>query len=413
MRRPFGIHRRHRRGATLVLFALCLVLLLAFVAFSIDTGYICLARTQLQSAADSSALAGAAALRDGPARARSNAAHYASLHAAAGHSVSLVENEDIQLGIWDDDARVFTALAAANEGSANAVRVYCRRTSARQNRVNLFFARVLGTSTTDVTAHATARARPTVCGVIIGIDKVTMSGSSHTDSYNSAVGAYSSASAGDRGHVCSDGPITMSGSTAINGDAHPGEGYTVSSSSSVGVLGEIEPRTEPLNLPATDPGNASSVNNNGSIPQSAEGKAPLNSNREFTLSGGDSVDLPPGTYYWSKLTLSGGSTINISGETTIYVTGDVSLSGGSVANHTLQPKNLQLFPMGSKCTISGSSEFYGVVYAPTAKVERSGSSDYYGMIVGKELVLSGSGGIHADESLSFLQSGAAHTVLVE
>jgi hypothetical protein len=83
---------------------------------------------------------------------------------------------------------------------------------------------------------------------------VTMSGSSHTDSYKSAAGAYSVATAGSRGHVCSDGPITMSGSTGINGNAYPGEGFTVSSSSSVGVLGTTEPRTEPLNLPAINPG---------------------------------------------------------------------------------------------------------------------------------------------------------------
>lgn len=72
------------------------------------------------------------------------------------------------------------------------------------------------------------------------------------------------------------------------------------------------------------------------------------------------------------------------------------------------PKNLQLFPMGSKCVLSGDSEFCGVVYNPTAKVERSGDSDFYGAIVACQLVLSGSGGIHADESLDsqLLKGGA-------
>jgi hypothetical protein len=40
-----------------------------------------------------------------------------------------------------------------------------------------------------------------------------------------------------------------------------------------------------------------------------------------------------------------------------------------------------------------------VVYGPKTDVIRSGTADYYGSMVGKSLTLSGSGGIHADESL--------------
>ena len=405
--------RESRKGATLVLFTILLVVLLGMVAFAVDIGYVSLARTQLQASADSAALAGAAALQNGADGARAEAIRFAGFHIAAGAAVSIADDDDVQLGLWDDDTRLFTPLALGDESGANAVRVTCRRSQAQGKPVGLFFGRVLGSSSTDALAQATARVRPTVCGLIIGITKATMSGSSHTDSYNSEQGAYSAGTAGERGHVCSDGPITMSGSSAIHGDAHPGQGYTVSSSSSIGVLGEIEPRTSPLNLPAIDSGDAASNNNNYNIPTSLLGKNPLNSKSEFSLSGGDVVNLPPGTYYWAKMSLSGGSTVKISGSTTIYVTGDVSLSGGSLANLTLQPKNLQLFPMGSNCTISGSSEFYGVVYGPAAKVVRSGDSDYYGMIVGKELVLSGSGGIHADESLGILNGSKGHPALVE
>jgi hypothetical protein len=107
--------------------------------------------------------------------------------------------------------------------------------------------------------------------------------------------------------------------------------------------------------------------------------------------------------------------VRISGPTVIYVTGDCSLSGGSLANLTFLPKNLQWYPMGSKCAISGDSAFYGAVYGPTAKIERSGESDYYGSIIGGELVLSGSGGIHADESLDSqsLEGGPRNAMLVQ
>ena len=117
------------------------------------------------------------------------------------------------------------------------------------------------------------------------------------------------------------------------------------------------------------------------------------------MSGGDHADLPPGTYYFSKFTLSGGSWVVISGPTKIYTTSDFTLSGGSLANTTQIPANLQIYPMGAKCVISGGSDLYAVVFAPTAKVERSGESHYFGSIVGYELVLSGSGGVHADRHL--------------
>ena len=43
--------REHRRGATVIFFALTLIIMVAIVAFAVDIGYLCLVRTQLQAAA--------------------------------------------------------------------------------------------------------------------------------------------------------------------------------------------------------------------------------------------------------------------------------------------------------------------------------------------------------------------------
>src|SRR5262244_3636552 len=56
--------KARRRGAVIPLFAILLVPLLAMLAFSIDIGYIALVRTDLQTAADAAALAGAEKLQD-------------------------------------------------------------------------------------------------------------------------------------------------------------------------------------------------------------------------------------------------------------------------------------------------------------------------------------------------------------
>ncbi len=406
---------KQRQGAITVLAAIFLVVVLAFLAFSIDFGYITVTASELQNAADAGALSGARALSQGRDAAIAAAQLWASKNLAAGKSVATIASEDVEIGVWDDTTAAFTVLAAGSSNTPNAVRLTCRRTSTRGNPLNLFFAPVVGTSSTDLVTTATARVKTSRCGLIIGLSGVSMSGGSHTDSYNAENGPYDAAAPQTNGHVCSNGDIAMSGSSAINGDAHPGNGYQVKSSSSIGVLGQTSPLSKSLTYSPTDPGDTATNNNNSSIPLSQNNKKALNSKLDFSLSGGDSVNLPPGKYYFNKMTLSGGSSIKISGPTEIFVNGEVSLSGGSIANLTMLPKNLQLFPMGSKCVISGDSQFYGVVYGPTAKVERSGDSDFHGAIIAGQLVLSGGGGIHADESLDsqLLKGGSQGAKLLE
>src|SRR5438128_830809 len=57
--------RQHRRGAITPLAAILAVPMLGMVAFAVDTSWIVLTRSELQSAADSAALAGAGQLMDG------------------------------------------------------------------------------------------------------------------------------------------------------------------------------------------------------------------------------------------------------------------------------------------------------------------------------------------------------------
>lgn len=399
---------RQRKGAVLVLAAILMTMVLAITALAVDLSYIALSKSQLQNTADAAALAGCFQLSSGPATIRSAATSIAAKNKAGGYVIK-VRYDDIELGKWDKESASFEVLSGSDESSANAVRVTCYLSSSRKTPVNLFFAPVFGKDSTDITVHAIATTASSRCGLIIGLPSVTMSGGSHTDSYNSKDGTYNQATSGYNGHVCTNGNITMSGPSNIHGDGHPGPNHGVTNTGSSYVSGSKKPLAKLMSYPSVDPGNAATVNDNVTIPLSDNGKAPLNSSKQFVLSGGDGVTLAPGTYYFSAMTLSGGSSIRITGATTIYVTGSVDLSGGSVSNTSKIPKNLQLFPMGTKCVISGSSEFYGVIYGPTTPVTRTGDSDYYGAIVGSTLTLSGAGGIHADEALDFkyLSSGKA------
>ena len=407
-------YARKRRGNVLVMAAVLMAVVFAFAALSIDIGYVVVANAELQNAADSAAMAGAAHLRDGPAQARALAIALAANNSAANDDVAVAAS-DIELGKWDEDTATFTVLAAAQESQADAVRVSCSRLSASGNPLSLFFAPMLGRDTADVTVTATARVKPSRCGLFIGINKVAISGGSYTDSYNSANGVYNPASAGNEGHVCSDGSITLSSSSYVDGNALPGDGESVSMSGSSFVTGSTDPRSEPLNLSPVDFGDSATNNDNSGIPFSDGGEEPYDSgNGEFKLSGGDHVELPPGTYYFSKFTLSGGSSITVTDATVIYCVGDFVASGSSIANTSQIPTNLQVFCTGGKVDISGGSDFYGAVYAPTSKVVRSsGSNNVYGSLIGLELTLSGGGGAHADTALGSLDGTSGKVSLVE
>jgi hypothetical protein len=179
------------------------------------------------------------------------------------------------------------------------------------------------------------------------------------------------------------------------------------------VTGSTAALTTALVEPAVDPGNAATVNDNGSIPLTALNKEPLDASGNFFLSDGDSISLPPGKYYFTTLVLDENSSLTITGKTSIYVTGKVDASEGTITNTTQIPSNLQLYPMATPCLLSGDAPMYAVVYGPTADIVRfGGNSDFFGALVGKSLILSG-GGLHGDLSVSGVSGSTRKASLVQ
>jgi Flp pilus assembly protein TadG len=400
-----------RRGVILPLTALFIVFIVGMAAVAIDCGTITLARTQLQAAADAAALAGADALPTSTTAAITAAQTIAQSNYAGGTHVSLVAPSDIELGTWDKTTSTFTVLTGSAQSGANAVRVTCWLKQSRATGLTLFFAPIWGHTLADVKASAIAIDGPPSCGAFVGLQYVTMSGGSYTDSYNSSTGSYSSGSAGKNGTVCSNGNISLSGSgTIINGDAHPGVGMMESGGS---VTGSTTPLTQALTESAVDFGDSATINDNASIPLSHSGKSPLDSRGNFSLQGGDSLTLPAGTYYFTSMSLSGNATVTVTGKTVIYCVGNCNATGGSVTNTTLIPSNLQIYVTGSKCGLSGGSPLYAAVYAPAADTKYTGSADFYGMLVGKSITVSGGSGLHYDQALGGLTGVSSFAQLVQ
>ena len=157
------------RGVASVMVALTMTVLLAMAAATIDIGHAVVARNELQNAADAGALAGARTLGiayqgmstaamptytlTGGDRVAITAAAQATgvLNAAAGVNVT-VNAADIQIGLWDSATRTFTPTV----NQPRAVRVITRRDGTANGPISTFLASVVGLTSLNVTAAATA-----------------------------------------------------------------------------------------------------------------------------------------------------------------------------------------------------------------------------------------------------------------
>lgn len=133
-----------RRGAILVLAAILLVVIFAFVAFTVDVGYMSMTKSELQNAADASALAATVEIANGEDAVRDTAKEIALLNVAAGAPVQLLES-DIELGLFDFLTKEFET----DVPFPNAVRVRTRVTDHP-----FFFAPVIDHHDFDLSASA-------------------------------------------------------------------------------------------------------------------------------------------------------------------------------------------------------------------------------------------------------------------
>lgn len=394
----------------MVITAIGITVVFGMVAFAIDIGYIVHVRTELQRTADACALAAARCLpdtSDATAMAHTVAAEngwVSGVQIGEGDEMhgSDVDPLDVEFGRWDRDSATFTTPAPSGR-STNAVRVILRRTEGSKNPLGLFFARILGVGESDVSASATAWYDRGVCGPFVGVEWLDVGGGAITDSFDSFEGPYDPASANDRGSICSDGPIDVGGTSTVRGDALAGMHEPLPDVHGTGVVtGHSGNRITPLDLPPVDASEAA-VNNDNDAAQAAAleqvGRRVINGSN-FMLNAGETFDLPAGTYCFRDVKLVGGATLNISGATTIYVTGTFMREGGCVVNNNTQlARNLQILSTGGTMVVNSVNDFYGVIYAPQSDVTLNGDADLYGAIVGGTLKVNGSGWAHYDETL--------------
>jgi Flp pilus assembly protein TadG len=161
---------KNDKGATIVLVAILLVVIMGIAALAIDVGNLAATKGELQKLADGAALAGAGELgyqyqtKDCDAISLSDISNIASdvaVQNVADTKNITLNSSDIVWGCWDLEEHDFTPLgegdcSCSSSPLPNAVKVTARRDSEANTPVDTFFAGVLGPETVGLRATAIA-----------------------------------------------------------------------------------------------------------------------------------------------------------------------------------------------------------------------------------------------------------------
>ncbi len=150
------IKTTNRRGAIMVWTTFMLIVVLAFVAFAVDVGFLSSAKSDLQNAADASARAAARALPQGQTEIELRARRFAEINQVNHKTIRFLPGEDLEVGIWDPIQREFSPLPMNLVNLANATRITTRLDQRRGTGLRLPFAPILGWDKTQVSAIAVA-----------------------------------------------------------------------------------------------------------------------------------------------------------------------------------------------------------------------------------------------------------------
>ncbi len=210
------------------------------------------------------------------------------------------------------------------------------------------------------------------------------------------------------GHVGSNGNVDVSGNSTIYGNATPGPNSSVTGSGS--VHGSTAPAPENLTLTLEDLTPPAGLT---LLPGVTKGDS----------FGKDNTDT---VVRVESVSPSGQSTVEIYGNVTMYVEGDFVFTGGptlhinkgatltvyqnapkakfniagsSVVNETQLPQSLLMYTNTASGKLTGDSNFYGVINAPTTEMAILGTAGLFGATIAKSIDVQGTPFFHYDETL--------------
>jgi len=185
---------RRQQGSVLVFVTLALIALLAFAAWSTETGQAWTAKAQLQGASDSAALAGVAGLvvpgaPSDPAAAVAAAQSFGAQNHSIGVPITIPAS-DVETGSWNTETRTFTPLPGSTDREqVRAVRVLGRRDEVANGPIPTVLGRIFGVDDIPIAAAAVAYVGfaglmpPGTAVLPLGVDCCKISGSACENDY--------------------------------------------------------------------------------------------------------------------------------------------------------------------------------------------------------------------------------------
>lgn len=219
---------------------------------------------------------------------------------------------------------------------------------------------------------------------------LTLNGNSTVDS----VGTSGGSGAGDQGHVVSNSDVVLNGSAKVKGNATCGPGKRVQKNGGASVTGltgalATARNPVPISLQGLDV-QLAAQNDNGRIGKTNKNQSPLQGagKTDLVLNGNETITIPSGTYFFTQITINGGSQLNLSGLTRILCTGPITINGNSTVNGGGNPSLLRLWTSGRYVTLNGGA-LKGIVYAPLTTTTIDGGAVLTGTVFSAGVSING------------------------
>lgn len=391
LQRVTGGATRCRLGVALIYCMVCLLAVVAIVAYAVEVGRVKSAKTELQTAADAAVRVAIKKFMisemspSGYGSVRADAKLVASRNNCDGESVTLLDSE-IQFIKWNAATKTWTGPytgAAIMANNANAIRVIPSRTLAKGNPIPLYFGSAIGMTSCDISnGSATTQNGKTVEAIayvvqpafgtgFVGLDFIDVKNNIAVSSRNFATGQ-----TGPGGVMASNGPITAKNNSFV-GSVMLGPAGSVSIGNNSTITGRVV-LPEAMNYPSP-----------GTPPSAAMTPPPTLTN------------LAGGVYVWNNLTMTNNKTLSFTGPATVWITGNVDLSN----NCTIQayngiPSNLKIYmtsPNGT-FTTNNNTTISCQIYGPTITYEDKNNAVYYGSGIFKSITSKNNTNFVSDES---------------
>jgi Mg-chelatase subunit ChlD len=167
-----SIRNRNRRGAALIYAMIAFAVICGFVALGAEVAKVRAIKAELRNAVDGATHAACTGLDVSPAEARLRAKTIAAGNLVNGQPLTLLDS-DIELGKWNTSTRSFSALSAANESTADAVRITGRLAGSRGTAIPLIFLPVLGGQNSTGISAMSVSAKASVAQDIVIVQDVS------------------------------------------------------------------------------------------------------------------------------------------------------------------------------------------------------------------------------------------------